>query len=86
MEIIYRRVLRLKEHRHLILDFFHVRPSHHKGYGRLEARNGSELDVALATVKDDEIYVNFAYLIWRLRQGDWDLYVEHPDYERFRSA
>jgi hypothetical protein len=55
MEIIYRRVLRLKEHRHLILDFFHVRPSHHKGYGRLEARNGSELDVALATVKDDEM-------------------------------
>ena len=86
MEIIYRRVLRLKEHRHLILDFFRVRPSHHKGYGRLEARNDSELDVALATVKDDEIYDHFADLIWRLRQGDWDLYVEHAEYERFRSG
>ena len=86
MEIIYRRVLRLKEHRHLILDFFRVRPSHHEGYGRLEARNGGELDVALATVKDDEIYDHFADLIWRLRQGDWDLYVEHAEYERFRSG
>lgn len=83
LDITYHRKFRLKKYRHLLTDFFEVRPSRHPRYGCLEARCDDDLAEALAHMADDEIFEHFADFIWRLRHSDWCLFVELDAWDEF---